>query len=93
MDQAVDANLLAYLALLLTVPATIAAFACLEPAQAVLVILLGSQLFLPEVVCFDAPLVPPLNKQTLPAFCMFIALLFTARARLTRARPDAASTN
>ena len=87
MEQQPDANILAYLALLLSVPATFAAFACLKPTKAVLVVLLGTQLFLPEVVCFDAPLVPPLNKQSLPALCMFLALLFTARGRIAKARP------
>lgn len=87
MEQPPDANILAYLALLFTIPFTIVAFACFKPTKAVLLVLLGTQLFLPEVVCFDAPLVPPLNKQTLPALCMFVALLVTARGHIARARP------
>jgi hypothetical protein len=84
-----DASPIAYLALLLVLPATIAAFAWLRPTHAVLVVLFGSQLFLPELVCFDAPLIPPLNKQSLPALCMMgAALAVTAsRARIGQARP------
>lgn len=87
METAPNANALAYLALLLVVPATIAAFAYLKPTRAVLAVLLGSLLFLPELVCFDAPLVPPLNKQSLPALCMLCAVLVTAGSRVRAARP------
>jgi len=79
-------NSLAFLTLLLVVPASIVAFSKLPPGRAVLVLLFGSTLFLPELVDFDAPLVPPLQKASLPALCMLIGLLVRGRDRLKQAR-------
>lgn len=87
METIPDASPVAYLALLLILPATIVAFASLRPTRAVLVVLLGGQLLLPELVAFDAPLVPPLDKQSLPALCMLGAALVTARRQIAQARP------
>jgi hypothetical protein len=80
------AGTVAYLALLLVVPATIWAFASLSPQRAVLALLFGSVLFLPELANFDAPLIPPLDKRSIPALCMLVAVFFTARRELQAAK-------
>lgn len=76
----------ASLVLLLFVPASIVAFSKLPPGRAVLVLLFGSTLFLPEGVNFDAPLVPPLQKASLPGLCMLIGVLVKGRDRIKQAR-------
>jgi hypothetical protein len=81
-----EGGIVAYLALLLIVPATIWAFAALSPHRAVLAVLLGSVLFLPELANFDAPLIPPMDKRSIPALCMLVAVLFTARNELRTSR-------
>lgn len=73
--------------LLLVVPASIAAFALLKPQRAVLAILFGSLMFLPEVVNFDAPGIPPLGKESIPAFCCVAGAFIVARRRILAARP------
>lgn len=79
--MAAQANALAYLALLLIVPASIVAFAALPTLRAVLAILLGTTLFLPEVVNFDAPGVPELDKHAIAALCILVGLFVTAKGR------------
>lgn len=80
------ASPVAYLALLLLVPLTIVAFAMLRPTLACCAVYLGSLLFLPERVAFDAPLIPPLGKESLAVLCIGCALVFTARDKLASAR-------
>jgi hypothetical protein len=53
----------------------------------VLAITFFSALFLPERLAFNAPLLPILDKTTLPALCMIIGVFFTARDRIQQARP------
>jgi hypothetical protein len=80
-------NALATLALISIVPITIALFALLTPTRAVLVMTFFSALFLPERVGFDLPLFPHLGKTALPALCMLIGALVTARDRIGQAKP------
>lgn len=82
-----NARPIAYLALLLVIPATVLAFSTLRPTRAALAVLFGSLLFLPELVSFDAPLVPAMDKHSIPALCVIIAVLITAGERLRKARP------
>lgn len=82
----VAASPIAYLMLILVVPASIAAFALLKPTRAVLAILFGSLLFLPEVVNFDAPLIPPLSKESIPALTCLIGVFIVARERMRKAQ-------
>jgi hypothetical protein len=78
-----EAGVVAYLALMLSVPLVIAAFALLRPARrAVLVSVLATTLFLPELVAFDAPLIPPLDKGSLPTLCLLIGVVLTSRGRI-----------
>jgi hypothetical protein len=81
-----NAGSFAYLALLLVVPLTITAFATLRPVVATLVVYLGSVMFGPMLVNFDAPLVPPLDKESLPNLMIFICVCVTARREMKAAR-------
>ncbi len=81
-----NAGSFAYLALLLVVPLTITAFATLRPVVATLVVYLGSVMFGPMLVDFDAPLVPPLDKESLPNLMIFICVCVTARREMKAAR-------
>jgi hypothetical protein len=78
---------LAALALLLVLPGTLIAFSRLRPLHAVLVVTFVSLMFLPEAVGFDAPLIPPLDKESLPALCLLIGVLVTARKQIKQAKP------
>ena len=78
-----EAGVVAYLALMLSVPLVIATFALLRPPRrAVLVSVLATTLFLPELVAFDAPLIPPLDKGSLPTLCLLVGVVLTSRARI-----------
>lgn len=81
------ASPVAILALLLVLPAAVAAFSFLRPTHAVLALFLGGILFLPERVELDLPLLPPFNKHSIPALCMLVGVLVTARDRIRQARP------
>jgi hypothetical protein len=78
---------IAYVALILTLPATLVAFALLPPTRAALLILFGGLLFLPEKLAFDAPLIPPLDKHAIVAMCLMIGVLLFGSKSLRRARP------
>lgn len=81
-----QARPIAYLALLLVVPFAILAVATQRLTRAVLLVTLGSLLFLPEKVEFDAPLIPPMDKESLPALCLMIGLLVAGRERIRIAK-------
>jgi hypothetical protein len=76
----------AVFALLLWVPISVAAFRFLRPVRAATLLLLGAVMFLPEREEFRIPAIPPLNKLTICALCVFVGILFTSRRRLTKIR-------
>jgi hypothetical protein len=78
-----NASPIAYLALLLVIPLTVVAFATLRPAAAAAAVVIAGAAFLPEQVAFDAPLVPPLDKHTLPALCAFCGALLSQKKRVS----------
>jgi hypothetical protein len=82
----VNGNLFAKLAVLLTVPVALVLFSRLSVLRATLVMFLGAMLLLPEKLAFDFPLVPPLDKQTLPMACIVVAVLILAKPALRVAR-------
>jgi hypothetical protein len=82
----VKGNLFAQLAVLLTVPVALVLFSRLTVLRATLAMFLGAMLLLPEKVAFDFPLIPPLDKQSLPMICIVVALLILARPALRAAR-------
>jgi hypothetical protein len=59
----------------LSVPLIIGLFFVLRPVQATIVALLGAELFLPELVTFNVPWMPPLDKHVLPYLCVLIGCL------------------
>lgn len=82
-----SANIVAYLALILWLPFSLLIFSTFRPQLAVLLTVVGGILFLPEVVTFDFPLVPPLEKNAIANLSALIGLLITSRRMLTRAKP------
>jgi hypothetical protein len=81
---------IAALALLLVIPGAIIAFSRYRPTVAVLLVVFVSTLLLPEAVGFDAPLIPPLDKESLPALCMLIGVILVAGQEVKRAKPGRA---
>ena len=82
-------NTLSYVALVLWAPFTLLLYARLRPPLATALSLVGGMLFLPEVVNFDPPILPVLDKSTIPAAAAFIGCMSTAagRRRIASARP------
>ncbi len=77
----------AYVVLGLCVPVALALFAVFGARKAVLYVVLGGMLFLPEVVEFDGPLIPPLGKHAVSELSALLGCLIFAPAMLRRARP------
>ena len=67
-------------ALVLWFPFTVALFLALPPKRAVLFAVFGAVLFLPERAWLKIPLLPPLDKETVP----FLAILLAASIRSPR---------
>jgi len=80
-------NFFAFAALFLWVPVTIGLFFKLDAPRATALAMIGSVMFLPEVVVVDPPLLPPMDKTSLTAFWVLAACLWKGRARLRSARP------
>lgn len=74
-----NATPIASLALLMTIPLAIVAFSQLRPARAVLVMMIGSVLFLPERVGWDLPGLPSMDKTSLPILCSLVGAWAVAR--------------
>lgn len=81
-----NGNLFAKIAILLTVPVALVLFSRLSVLRATLAMFLGAMLLLPEKLAFDFPMVPPLDKQTLPMACIVVAICFLAKPALKEAR-------
>jgi hypothetical protein len=77
---------LPYLVLAAWVPFSVVAFAVMKPSQAAMLVMLGGMLFLPEVVSFDAPLVPPYGKHEVASTCALFGLLLRCPERLRMPR-------
>lgn len=61
-------------------------FSLLRPHQAAAIVMLGAMLFLPERIGFNPPGLPSIDKRSLPALVVLIALLLTAPRRLALTR-------
>ncbi|WP_053232013.1 hypothetical protein [Sandaracinus amylolyticus] len=79
-------NWFSWTALVLFAPLVMVLFARLQPVLATVVTMLGAVMFLPEVIRFDPPLLPPIDKQTLATFWVFIGCLWRARDRVRSAK-------
>jgi len=64
-----------YLALLLWLPISLAAFLLARPLKAALFTILGAMLFLPEGVSFKYPYLPYLDKHNIPYLCVLLGAL------------------
>jgi hypothetical protein len=56
----------------------------MRPLTAALLVLLGSDMFLPVGAAFKLPLLPQLGKQNLPYLCILVACLLRCPRRLSR---------
>lgn len=65
----------ASLALLVWIPVTFFLFSRLEPLAALLISILGGYLILPPLVAFDIPMLPALDKYSIPALAAYLAAL------------------
>jgi hypothetical protein len=83
----VHASAVAYLAMVLFVPFSVAVFAVARPAAAAITVILVGSLLLPERVGFDLPGLPPVDKYGLSSFCALVGSALTAGRRLAAARP------
>jgi hypothetical protein len=77
----------ALLALLLWVPVGLFAFGATKPLKALLFVLLGGVLFMPERAAFDPPLLPPFDKNTLSTMVAFCGAVLFCRQRIASGRP------
>ncbi|MCS6858013.1 MAG: hypothetical protein NZM37_09915, partial [Sandaracinaceae bacterium] len=80
-------NFFSYLALLLFLPIAFLSFLFFRPIVATTWLMLGAMLYLPERVEVDPPVLPPINKQSIAALCIFIGCLVRAWARVKQAKP------
>ena len=76
----------AYFVLAAYVPLSALAFFLMRPAKAAMFVVLVGVLFLPGVVAFDAPLIPPLGKHEVATFCALMGLLAFSPRQVRRAR-------
>ncbi len=80
----------AYIALLLFVPLSLALIASSpkdRSIRTIFTIYMGGVMFLPELVAFDFPLVPPMSKQEFAGLMGLTAALVLERRRLFNAKP------
>jgi len=56
----------------------------MRPVRAALVVALGAEMFLPELVTLKVPFMPPLDKHNLPYLCILVACLLRCPRRVTR---------
>jgi len=73
-----SANSIAWLALLAWAPFTLVLFARLRAPLAATISIFGAQAFLPNGLAFDAPLVPPLDREVIAVVSSFIGCVLFA---------------
>jgi hypothetical protein len=77
-------NAIAYIALLLWPVVTLALFASMRPAPALIWSLLGGYLLLPVNTAFDFPGVPALDKTSIPSISALVGALIFAKGPVAR---------
>ncbi|MFK8003265.1 MAG: hypothetical protein AB8H86_27090 [Polyangiales bacterium] len=80
-------NIFSTLALFLWIPVTAWLFKRFKPAEAAIWAILLSVNYLPEVVAFDPPLLPPLDKTSMAALWCLIACIVKSPGRIKSAKP------
>lgn len=81
------ASPIAYLMLILWVPFGILMYSTLRPPVATMIVVLGGTLLLPEVLFFDFPLIPPLDKHGIVCLSGFIGIMIRNRRQFFRTKP------
>ncbi|MCA9711620.1 MAG: hypothetical protein KDK70_37640 [Myxococcales bacterium] len=76
----------AFLIFFLWIPVAAVIFAQNEPRRAGFIVVIGGTMFLPELVAFDAPILPPINKHVLVCALAFVGMFFTSKSRWQRMR-------
>jgi hypothetical protein len=71
-------------ALLLWIPVAIGLFFSMRAEKAALITIFGGLMFLPEVISFRIPFLPPLGKQTIPYFGVLIGYTLRSPRRVWR---------
>jgi hypothetical protein len=77
-------SLIATAVLLLWIPFGIALFFAMKPDKAARITIFGGLLFLPELVNFSIPMVPPLGKQAIPFLTVLIGYTLRSPRRVWR---------
>lgn len=77
-------SLFSQIALALFVPVSICLFFLLRPQRAALISVIGGEMFLPELVNFKFPFLPPLEKHNLPYVCVLLGCLLRRPSLVTR---------
>jgi hypothetical protein len=85
--MASQGNVLSYIALLAWFPITFWLFSTRRLELATAISMFGGAIFLPEIVAINLPLVPDLNKHTIPTLAVLLSFLFVARARDAVTKP------
>lgn len=82
-----EPNLFAYLMLLIWPLWALLAFYMFRPSIAAMLVLTAGAMFLPCVAAIDFPVVPPLDKESLPPLAALVACMVFARDRLRGTKP------
>jgi hypothetical protein len=77
-------TLISQVALGAFIPLAIGCFFVVRPQLAALLVILGGDMFLPEVVDFKLPLLPQFDKWNLPYLCVLIGCLLTRPRRILK---------
>ena len=75
-------NLFAYIALIIWPLISLELFRRLKPVPAVFFTIVGGYLLLPVKVAIDFPLIPPLDKETIPAIGALIGCIYIKRKNI-----------
>ena len=81
------ANILAHIALLSWVGVALLAFHVARPPVAAALVIIGAEMFLPAALSYDLPVIPPLDKQVIPALSALVACILFSWKSLARSRP------
>jgi hypothetical protein len=77
-------GIVAPVVLALSVPLIIGLFFVLRPVEATIAALLGAELFLPELVNFKVPFMPPFDKHVLPYLSVLVGCIIRCPNRVLR---------
>jgi cell division protein FtsW (lipid II flippase) len=79
-----ESSPIALVVLGLWVPVSLVAFMVMRPERALLFVVLGALLFLPELATFKFPFMPPLDKHNIPYICAFLGCAVRCPKRVLR---------